>query len=366
MAPSGARLALARCADRLNRMAPILPSGPPAPLGSEASPLPDTAWLNDLSPDTYQRHGLHSDERIWPEKNCYMDVWIALVHTLGLQPLAMLGVTASIDFLGDQWTFVKPSHDGLRRLYGIEVQELTLWRPLAAHVLDHLAAGRLISVEADAFWLPDTAATDYRRNHSKTTVMIVGCDAQAEQLSYFHNAGLYRLDGEDYRQTMANGGLAMPLLAEWVDTRRRLHQPEALLQRLARQRLIEQLAWWPDGSVADNPVRRFQQHCTNEMPALVAQDLQAYHAWAFANTRQFGAAMEMLALHLRWLGGHEAAAAGFEQASMASKTLILKAARSVAASRPLAADALFDAMTDGWAQGHAQLRAGLTFSATRP
>ena len=51
----------------------------------------------------------------WVEKNCYVDVWIELLHALGLEPLAMLAFTVAVDFEGDQWTFFKPSHDDLRR-----------------------------------------------------------------------------------------------------------------------------------------------------------------------------------------------------------------------------------------------------------
>ena len=77
--------------------------------------------------------------------------------------MAIMPFTLAIDFEGDQWTFFKPPHDELRDLYGIDVQELNCWRPLIDHAEEHLAAGKLISTEADAWWLPDIAGTDYRR-----------------------------------------------------------------------------------------------------------------------------------------------------------------------------------------------------------
>ena len=43
----------------------------------------------------------------------------------------MLPFTVAIDFEGDQWTFFKPPHDELCDLYGLDVQELNVWRPLA-------------------------------------------------------------------------------------------------------------------------------------------------------------------------------------------------------------------------------------------
>ena len=61
-----------------------------------------------LDPAAYQRHSLHGEQRIWVEKNCYVDLWIELLHALRLEPLAMLPFTLAIDFEGDQWTFFKP------------------------------------------------------------------------------------------------------------------------------------------------------------------------------------------------------------------------------------------------------------------
>ncbi len=90
-------------------------------------------------------HPLHAEDRIWVEKNCYVDVWIELLHALGLEPLAMLPFIVAIDFEGDHWTFFKPRHDELRVLYGIDVQELNVWRPLIEHVREHVAAGKLVA-----------------------------------------------------------------------------------------------------------------------------------------------------------------------------------------------------------------------------
>ena len=69
-------------------------------------------------------------ERAWAESNCYIDVWIEVLHALGLEPFAFLPHVLPVDFEGDQWTFFKPSHDDLFALYGLDVQELNVWRPL--------------------------------------------------------------------------------------------------------------------------------------------------------------------------------------------------------------------------------------------
>ena len=119
--------------------------------------------IKGLNAADYTRDVLHAESCAWVEKNCYVDIWIEVVHALGLETRAMLPFVAAIDFEGDQWTFFKPPHGELRDLYGIDVQELNVWRPLIEHAQEHLAAGKLISTESDAFWLPDTSGTDYRR-----------------------------------------------------------------------------------------------------------------------------------------------------------------------------------------------------------
>ena len=105
---------------------------------------------------TYIAHKLHSDDRTWPETNCYVDLWIELLHARGLEPLAGLAFTLGLDYEGDQFTFYKFPHNDLRMLYGIEVQELNLWRPLEVHAAQQYELGRVLLVEVDAFYLPDT------------------------------------------------------------------------------------------------------------------------------------------------------------------------------------------------------------------
>ena len=128
---------------------------------SMVTPSRRAAAIPNLDPGAYRRHSLHEPQRLWVEKNCYVDIWIELLNALGLEPLAMLAFTVAVDFEGDQWTFFKPPHEDLHLLFGVDVQEMYLWRPLIDHALEHLAAGKFISTEADAFWLPDTAGSDY-------------------------------------------------------------------------------------------------------------------------------------------------------------------------------------------------------------
>jgi hypothetical protein len=106
---------------------------------------PPASVLRGLDPARYSRSILHAESCVWVEKNCYVDIWIEVIHALGLEPRAILPFVAAIDFEGDQWTFFKPPHGELADLYGIDVQELNVWRPLLEHALEHLAAGKLIS-----------------------------------------------------------------------------------------------------------------------------------------------------------------------------------------------------------------------------
>ena len=57
--------------------------------------------IADLDAATYQRHATHAESCAWPEKNCYVDLWIELLHGLRLEPLAMLPFVVAVDFEGD-------------------------------------------------------------------------------------------------------------------------------------------------------------------------------------------------------------------------------------------------------------------------
>jgi len=312
--------------------------------------------LAEVSPASLQGCSLHSEARMWQEKNCYADIWISVLQASGLEPHACLGHVLPVDFDGDQWTFFKPSHDDLYELYGIEVQELTVWRPLLEHAAEHLAAGRLISTESDAWWLPDTAGTDYRRQHTKTTIVLNELDLGARRLGYFHNTGYHFLEGEDFERSF---NLAeptppgfMPLFAELVKLDRLRRRPAAELRALARARLRTHVERRP----ASNPFLRFRDRFVVELPRLQERGLDHYHVWAFANTRQAGAAFEVAAQHLRWLAGEPQpamaeAAAAFEQIAASMKSFILKGARLVRSGKPAEDTELLEQAAAQWQAG---------------
>jgi Domain of unknown function (DUF1839) len=310
------------------------------------------AVLPGLEAAAYQSHALHGADRIWVEKNCYADLWIELLHVLGMEPHACLAFVLALDFVGDQWTFFKPPLGDLRALYGIDVQEMTVWRPLLEHAAEHLGAGTLMSVEVDAFWLPDTAGTDYRQAHTKTTIVLNEIDPAARRLGYFHNAGYFELGGDDFGQVFALDAPPAPLppYAELIHIDRAVRRGNAELRAMSASLLDAHLAW----RRASNPIARFRERFEADLPVLQQGGLPRYHPWAFAGVRQLGAAFELAALYLRWLRPHATgAAADFELIARHSKTLILKAARAVNSGRALDARPLFDEMADAWDRGMA-------------
>lgn len=317
--------------------------------------------VSGLDPATYARHSLHGEACIWVEKNCYIDLWIEALHALRLEPLAMLPFTASLDFEGDQWTFFKPSHEELRDLYGVDVQELTVWRPLLEHAQEHLAAGKWISTEADAWWLPDTAGTDYRRQHTKTTIVMNDLDVANQRLGYFHNAGYYALEGEDFIKTFrldaAPDPTFMPLFAEFVRVDRVVRRPAEELARMSLALWRRHLQRIP----TSNPVARFRERFERDLTDMQQRGLPHYHAWAFGSIRQVGAAFELAALNLQWLQAHghkglDEAIAAFLDIANLNKAFILKAARAVNTKRAFEGTAMFTQMGQAWERGTTTLR----------
>ena len=310
------------------------------------------AVLPGLSAAGHMPHALHSPDRIWVEKNCYADLWIELLHAMKMEPHACLAFVVALDFLGDQWTFFKPPLGDLRALYGIDVQELTVWRPMIEHACEHLGSGRMLSIEVDAHWLPDTAGTDYRQAHSKTTIVLNEIDVGARRLGYFHNAGYFELGGEDFGQIFAldSPPPLLPPYAEIIHIDRARRLDDAELRARSASMLDAHLAW----RRSSNPIVRFRERFEADLPGLQQRGLSGYHPWAFAGVRQLGAAFELASLYLRWLRPDaQAAAADFELVARHSKTLILKAARAVNSGRPLDTGELFDEMAAAWERGMA-------------
>ena len=151
-------------------------------------------------PRRYRPHALHAQRREpGRETNCYVDVWIELLHALGLDPLAALRLHARRRLRGRPVDVLQAAARGPRALYGIEVHEMNVWRPRRRPRRRAARLGRLLTVEVDAWFLPDTAG---RRptscEHIKTTIVANEIDPEARRLGYFHNAGYFEAEGEDF------------------------------------------------------------------------------------------------------------------------------------------------------------------------
>jgi Domain of unknown function (DUF1839) len=292
------------------------------------------AAIRTMDPQAYIPHELHLAERAWGESNCYADVWIEVLHSLGCDPYACLPFVFAIDWEGDQFTFFKPPHADLTDLYGIEVEELNVYRSLLENAREQLRAGRLVLTETDSFFLPDTVGNDYRSQHTKTTIGIQEIDVEARTLGYFHNSGYHSLAADDFvavfRLASPPDPAYMPLFAELVRTARVMRlRPDMLVAR-SISLMKRHLARRP----VANPGSRFGERIALDLERLQEEGLGAYHIYAFATIRQLGSAFELGALYLRWLTQHgeaglDACAEAFGAISGASKALILKMARAV-------------------------------------
>jgi hypothetical protein len=260
--------------------------------------------LFGADPAAYVPHAVHVvGDRTYLETNCYADVVIELLHARGDEPLAAIGSTVRLDFEGDQWTFFKPDPGDLERLYGIDIHEMQPYRALPDQIAEQLAAGRTMTVELDAWFLPDTASTSYRREHVKTTIAPEAIDREGEVLRYFHNAGLYELRGEDYRGIFRLDGPVDPEILPPYTELVRFDGGERLsgdaLRNAAAVLLRRHLALRP----ATNPFVRFGAALERDLPALRDGDPALYHAYAFATVRMVGSGFELLSAEVEWLFG---------------------------------------------------------------
>ncbi len=305
-----------------------------------------------LDPARYRRHALHGENRIWAETNCYVDVWVELLHAWGFDPVAALPCTLAIDFEGDQWTFFKFPLGDLYQLYGLDVQELAIWRPLVRHVEEQVGLGRPVLVELDSYYLPDTAGTAYQREHVKSTVAVVALDVTGRRLGYFHNQGYYHLEGEDFTQVFRLEGprdsATLPPYVEFVKRRDTPALVGAELVQTSVQLLRRQLRRLPEV----NPFEKFHTRFAADLDWLISAGLETFHLYSFATLRQVGACHELAASYLQWLRERtgkllEAPIAACTHIASGAKTLQFHLARAIARRKPLDLSGI-EVMASGW------------------
>jgi hypothetical protein len=312
-----------------------------------------TARLLDIDASTYRPHLLHSNERVWTETNCYVDLWIEVLHALGLEPLAAAAFTLRTDFEGDQWTFFKFPLEDLWALYGIDVYEMNVWQPIERHIIEQLELGRLLTIEVDSWYLPDTAGVSYQLDHVKSSIVPNRIDPDRREMAYFHNAGYYELSGDDYdgvlRRTaeLADSRL-LPPYVELVKLDALRHDDAATLREGAVSLTRAHLARRP----TTNPVQRMRKRLAGDLEWLATQSLETFHQWAFGFCRQCGANAELAAAFVDWLAasdtaGLAASADAFRAMANGAKTLQFNLARA-ARGRTVDVEPILDELERHW------------------
>jgi len=322
------------------------------PSGSDTSESGLVSLLG-LDPAVYRSHPLHAPERTYVETNCYTDILIELLHARGLEPLAAMSCAVRMDFEGDQWTFLKPFPEDLELLYGIDIHEMQPYRPLPNQIAEQIVQDRTLIVELDSWYLPDTAATSYRSEHVKSSIVAEAIDLVNQRLRYFHATGLYELTDDDYRGVFRLGRPfsddVLPPYTELVrfDAGSPLHGEE--LRDAARTLLRRDL----DRRPATNPFVRFAAQLERDLPQLLAGDAADYHAYAFATVRMVGSAFEVAASHVDWLIGDAGAVACGTLAQIVEgcKVLSFRLARR----RPFEPEPAVAALATAWDEAVAQL-----------
>lgn len=294
--------------------------------------MSQTAVFAGIDPGSYRPHALHDAERMWPETNCYVDLWIEVLNSFGSAPEAMLGFTLTQDFEDDQFTFFKVPLNDLESLYGIRCTELAIYDRVETHVATQIERGRLCLVEMDSYFLPDTRGVAYRTEHGKTTIAVNRLDLAGRSLDYFHNGGFFRLLGEDFdglfhRNEAEN---APPFLPYTEFARFPAASPEPGRQRTEAMRLLDvHFARRP----AANPVAAFAKVFPEQVAAIAERPFGFFHQYAFNTLRQLGANFELAASHLDWLmpdGSFGEAVAEARRISEVAKSAQFQLARAVA------------------------------------
>ena len=313
--------------------------------------ISSAAWRPKGTPG----HWLHNADRVWPETNCYLDLWIELLHALGRDPLPLLGVAIGLDWEGDHFTFLKPSSSAIFAATGVVLHEMAIWDEVETHVTTQLSNGSVPLIEVDAFHLPDTLGTAYQQVHTKTTIGITAIDPTRKWIGYIHNAGHFSLCGEDYWGVF-EATLGQPTLFPYAELARvASNAPEMTVTcDLARAWAVQHKLSRNKG----NPIGRFAV-ALPDLLARVGQDPARINALCFNTVRQLGSSFGLLADHLSMLGED-----GTQAATLASsaKTLQFRIARAARRGR---ADADIAAALDELEAIWARCLAGIEQISTR-
>lgn len=282
-------------------------------------------------------HALHHPERPWPQTNCSLDLMIGLVSALGHDPTWMMAFTLTQDFEGDHFSFFKVPSEDLEALYGLSVHELAVWDDLLGHVAEQVDRGRVVLLEVDGFYLPDTRGVTYHEAHGKTTIGIFALNAAERTLHYFHNEARSTLTGDDFDGALQRLPQQAGLLMPYTEVVKANRPPATDLAALALQQLRHHWQRRP----RHNPFDAYAQALPAHLARLAEREPAYFHAYAFNTMRQFGANFGLMeAMLSRW------PQAPFQQAAICARSLAdeakvlqFKLARAAARKR-------FDGLTE--------------------
>lgn len=304
-----------------------------------------------LDPISYRPHPIHNHDRIWTETNCYVDLWIEVLHSLDVDPVPALAFTLSAGCDGRQWDFVKISPEDLRRLYGIGVGEMNVWRAVLDHITESLEDGILVTVEVDGFWLPDTAGTSYRNQHTKTTIVPNLVDREGRVMGYFHNRGYFELTGADFDgifnlAPVPHAEVLLPYIEQ-------IRFDRDTLAAGVGDRDIELARLHLARRNPGNPVDVLAHRVIADIPLVQTGGPDAFHLWSFGLLRQCGATAELAADYVRYLDGRgvngiAAAAPFFLDVASGAKAVQFRMARA-ARGRDVVLDEPLAEMSKNWA-----------------
>jgi hypothetical protein len=242
-----------------------------------------------------------------------------------------------------------PQED-IERLYGLQVQELSVFDSLEDRAITQTKRDNTVLVEVDAFFLPDAHAQTYRRTHARTTIGIDVIERDARRLGYFHHTGYHLLDGDDYDGVL-RPDTAHPAFyphAEFVKRARASLGGTALAETSA-DLLCAHLLRRP----AHSPVSAWRRAFAAHLDTLLARDETYASLYAANVVQQFGANFELLAHYLQWMrnqGFDIAPAIALHAQKIASETMVLQCrlAHALTHKRRDACEASFDVLEDAY------------------
>jgi hypothetical protein len=251
----------------------------------------------------HHAHALHRGERIWSDGDGLVDLWIELLHGHGFEPRAALAFTVAQDFEDDQFTLGRMPPEDIEKLYGLQVQALSVFDSLEDRALVQTRRTNTVLVEVDAFFLPDTRAGAYHRAHAKTTIGIDVIDPHARRIGYFHHTGYHLLDGDDYDGVLKPDGTGDPndhhALFPHAEFVKRVR--DALtgtpLAEVSADLLCAHLLRRP----LHNPVTLWRAAFPAHVDTMLERGEHYAHLYASNVMRQFGVNFELLAHYLQWM-----------------------------------------------------------------